>query len=77
MEHRRNDDMNEAEPLNPVSLTLALWLGLIVSVTGMTRFVHHAAENAANARDAGVRNGLTQPIDPGGWAGALTVAAGG
>ena len=63
MEHRRDDQTDEAEPLNPISLTLALWLGLIVGVTGVTRFVQHAANNAANTQALAAPSSLAPPAD--------------
>jgi hypothetical protein len=42
---------SEAAPLDPIALTLALWLGMIVGVTGLIRLSESAAANAARAQD--------------------------
>ena len=69
MQPRRNHDTDKAESLNPVLLTLALWLGLVVSVTGMTRYLQSAAESAANAQAAASRS----PAQPAVQDNALTI----
>jgi len=38
---------SETAPLDPIALTLALWLGLMVAVTGLIRLSENAAANAA------------------------------
>jgi hypothetical protein len=40
----------EAAPLDPIALTLALWLGLVVGVTGLMRLAENAAANAPRAQ---------------------------
>ena len=44
---RHSDKSEEAQPLDPVAMTLAVWLGLIVGVTGFVRMSEHAAARAA------------------------------
>ena len=39
----------EAAPLDPVALTLAVWLGVMVGVTGLVRLSESAASARANA----------------------------
>ncbi|HYZ61645.1 MAG TPA: hypothetical protein VE650_04265 [Acetobacteraceae bacterium] len=46
---RGSGSENEAAPLDPVALTLALWLGIVVAVTGLIRLSETAAANAARA----------------------------
>ena len=36
----------ESQPMDPVALTLALWLGLVASVVGLTRASEDAARQA-------------------------------
>ena len=45
--HRRASDQTEAAPLDPVALTLAIWLGLVVSVTALGRLGQAAMAQAA------------------------------
>ena len=40
---------NETQPIDPIALTLAVWLGLVVSVTGLMRLSENAANQAALA----------------------------
>jgi hypothetical protein len=40
----------ETVPLDPIALSLALWLGLVVGVTGLMRLSETAAANAARAQ---------------------------
>jgi len=42
---------SETAPLDPIALTLALWLGLVVGVTGLMRLSDNAAANAARTQD--------------------------
>ncbi len=42
----KNRSDQEAAPLDPVALTLALWLGFMVIVTGLARLSESAAANA-------------------------------
>ena len=56
-----HDDDN-TQPMCPIALTLAVWLGLIVSVTGLTRLSQNAAAQAALAQAAN-RTGISQPSD--------------
>jgi len=39
-------------PLDPVALTLALWLGLIVAVTGLVRLSENAARSQQDPQRA-------------------------
>lgn len=43
-------DGDDARPMDPVALTLAVWLGLIVGVTGMIRLSDNAAALSAMAQ---------------------------
>jgi len=43
----RKSSESETAPLDPIALTLALWLGLVVGVTGLIRLSENAAANAA------------------------------
>ena len=52
MQGRQPETSDEAEPMDPIALTLAVWLGLIVSVTGLVRLSENAAANAALAQAA-------------------------
>lgn len=60
MRHRDRQNRRRAEAeaarLNPIALTLALWLGAVVAVTGLIRL----SEAAANARFA--QNQLPQHV---------------
>ena len=51
----RTGNEDEAAPLDPVALTLAVWLGLIACVTGVIRLSDNAAAQAALARNADAR----------------------
>jgi len=48
----KNRKRTEAEtaPLDPIALSLALWLGLVVGITGLIRLSDAAAENAMRAQ---------------------------
>jgi hypothetical protein len=55
-----------AEPLDPVALTLAIWLGLVVGVTGLMRLSENAAANAARAQqDPQLRSAALTVARPG------------
>ena len=43
-------DTDEPQPMDPIALTLAVWLGIIVSVTGLMRLSQEAAVQAALAQ---------------------------
>ena len=58
--HDQNDDA--AIPLDPVPLTLAVWLGVIVCVTGVLRVSEDAAAQSAQAQAAHVAR--NQALDP-------------
>jgi len=51
----------ETAPLDPIALTLALWLGLVVGVTGLIRLSETAAANAARMQDQQPRTGVMMP----------------
>ena len=53
MRDGRNDrerERSEAAPLDPIALTLAIWLGTVVLATALGRLVEDAAARAALAR---------------------------
>ncbi len=45
-------EKDEVPPLDPVAVTLAIWLGLVVSVTGLTRISANAAATAQDPQRA-------------------------
>jgi hypothetical protein len=49
----------ETAPLDPIALTLALWLGLVVGVTGLIRLSEAAAANAARMQNQQPRAAVT------------------
>lgn len=49
MANRSKDEAGEAG-FDPVALTLAIWLGLIVGVLGVVRVAERAADQAAATR---------------------------
>ena len=69
-------DGNEPVPMDPVALTLAVWLGLIVGVTGLIRMSENAAAQAAIAQ-AGGRPEAQQSVDAGDPFSARLMAFGG
>jgi len=42
---------SEAAPVDPIALTLALWLGVMVAVTGLIRLSEQAAAGARRMPD--------------------------
>lgn len=48
----------QAAPFDPIALTLAIWLGLIATVTGMVRMTENAA-----AQPQPRQTGTTQPLE--------------
>ncbi len=52
-------DHDEAPPLDPVAVTMAIWLGLVVSVTGLVRLSAHAATAAHDPRAAAL---MSRPV---------------
>ena len=52
-DHRRISEHTEAAPLDPVALTLALWLGLVVSVAAVDRLSKAAIAQAALQAEQG------------------------
>ena len=48
---QRNRTQSDAQPLDPVALTVALWLGVMVAITGVLRLSEIAAANASAAQD--------------------------
>ena len=48
-----NHQERELAPLDPVALTLALWLGLLATVAGLTRLSDAAAAQAMLDQTAG------------------------
>jgi hypothetical protein len=50
----RRQSQSEAKPLDPVALALALWLGLVVGVTGLMRLSDAASVAAMHAAIAQV-----------------------
>jgi len=61
---RRKQAEAEAAPLDPIALTLALWLGLVVGVTGLIRLSENAAANAALMRNQPPRAATMAPLRP-------------
>jgi hypothetical protein len=53
---RGSNPHDDAKPLDPIALTLAVWLGVVASVTGLVRLGQDAADQAA----------ITQAIAEGG-----------
>ena len=47
------DGQVEARPLNPIALSLAIWLAFVVGVTGLTRLQQEASAQAALDEAAG------------------------
>ncbi len=56
----------EYQPLEPVALCLALWLGMIVCVFGFVRMMDDAARRTANE---GHSTATTMPVYPVGFGG--------
>ena len=52
MRRRRHETIEDHAPLDPVGLTLAIWLGGIVAVTGLVRYSNEAANGLAAERAA-------------------------
>ena len=50
MRHGKDDSTDEATGLDPVAITLAIWLGLVTLVTGMVRLSEAASIQAAHAQ---------------------------
>lgn len=46
---RRARAKSETAPLNPVALSLAIWLGLAVTVTGLNRLLQATSAQPADA----------------------------
>ncbi len=46
---RKRQPKDEQGTLDPIALTLALWLGLVVGVSGLLRMANDAASDAAIA----------------------------
>ena len=44
---RKREEREEAAPLDPVALTLAIWLGCVVGVSGLVRLSEEASAQAA------------------------------
>ncbi len=70
-------DGNEPVPMDPVALTLAVWLGLIVGVTGLVRMSENAAAQAAIAQAGGRPPEARQSVDAGDPFSARLMAFGG
>ena len=56
----RSRERDEPEPMDPIALTLAVWLGMIVGVTGLIRMSEHAAAQAALAQAGLAQGGVAQ-----------------
>ena len=68
---RWNDDdasdrreADDAQPLDPIALTLAVWLGVIVIVTGLVRMSENASMQASLAQAAGRPGVAADDIGP-------------
>lgn len=59
----RKGDRSETAPLDPIPLTLALWLGIVVAITGLGRLSENAVANAARAQADPQRSAaLVRPV---------------
>ena len=54
----------DVAPLDPVALTLAVWLGLVVGVTGLIRLSENAAANAARMQGQPQRPAMMTVLRP-------------
>jgi len=63
-EKSRRHAETEAAPLDPIALTLALWLGLVVGVTGLIRLSESAAANAARTQEHQIRPAAMSVLRP-------------
>ena len=70
------DGQDVTTRVDPVALTLALWLGLVVGVAGVPRISEQAAARAARDEAAG-RPSLVSTVDDVPWATARALAFGG
>ena len=50
MQKRRQHTIDDNAPLDPVALTLAIWLGGIAAITGLVRYSDQAAQRFAADR---------------------------
>ena len=55
MEKRSDPKSDEAKPLDPVALTIAVWLGVIVCTTALVRLFEQAAADARLNPAAGLQ----------------------
>jgi len=60
---RKRAEANVA-PLDPIALTLALWLGLVVGVTGLIRLSENAAANAGRMQAQSQRPAMMTVLRP-------------
>lgn len=59
---RKHGQPAKPPPMDPVALTLAVWLGLVAGVTGLDRAMRQATRDAAFAQYTQSRNPL--PLVP-------------
>ncbi len=56
----------ELQPLDPIALCLALWLGMLVCVFGFVRMMDDAAQRTANQAQSATAAALVYPVGIGG-----------
>lgn len=61
---RQRQPETEAAPLDPVALSLALWLGLMVGALGLQHMSEQAALQAAQQQPAVQQNGAAARLLP-------------
>ena len=60
---QRPPHAEEAKPLDPIALSLALWLGLMVCALGVQHLAEQATDQAAQQEAAGsVQPSVAQPV---------------
>lgn len=60
----RNQEKSEANGLDPIALTIALWLGLVVSVAAIGRMSQQAIAQANLDEARGVTQTVVRPFAP-------------
>ena len=56
----------ELQPLDPIALCLALWLGMIVCAFGLVRLMDDAAHRTETANHLAIPAQAVNPLAPGG-----------
>lgn len=56
----------ELQPLDPIALCLAVWLGMMVCAFGLVRLMNDAAQRTESANHLAISAQATRPLTPGG-----------